>query len=308
MGRFRRWPLVCALFAQVGCAPWTLGQGPSSASKPIASVATPAADAQAAPIAEASKLPPHPVIEAYVAGLESILSEPEKAELRAISLDGTYVGDAQRLRYLAADRAVRTFLPETLEATRNPELIEHARKIRALPPLMNPDTDAVAYEVVSAALAAQERIDRERDALRFGAVPPKGSDARDAAVSNLTPVSNLEPPQDPSSAFPEVSAVSAIHEVDADARTQYAEALAAYSEAYAAVFGVSKLHADSAATAAADASDAAQLLTEAIARGADRQLLVQAGMSLVQQMADAARRREKVPLPKLTPEKKPTEP
>lgn len=301
MGRLGRWPVVCALVAQLGCAPWAFKGAQGT---PVASPSKTHADRVRVEVPprpvepQVVQMPPHPVIEAYVAGLEAILSEQEKAELRTISLEGTYVGDAQRLRYLAADRAVRVFLPEALEATRNPELIEHARKIRALPPLMNPDTDAVAYDVVSAALSARERIDRERDALRFGSV------SRDEPSGPL-PVSALDA-VDPQ-AVP-ASAVGALHEVDADARAQYAEALAAYSEAYASVFGVSKLHADSAATAAADAADAAELLTEAIARGADRKLMVQVGMSLVAQMAEAARRRETVPLPKLKPEKPAEEP
>lgn len=296
-----RWLGVCALVAQVGCASWTFGAASTTTPKPAP---TPVAEAKPAPAP--ITIPPHPVIEAYIAGLTTILSEQEKTTLRSISLDGTYVGDAQRLRYLAADRAVRIFLPEALEATRNPELIEHARKIRALPPLMNPDTDAVAYDVVSEALRARERIEDEKAGLR-----PKANPSDAAADATLPGGVELTSVASSDSTVPppiESSAVSAIHDVDADARAQYAEAVAAYSEAYAAVFGVSKLHADSAATAAADASDAAEMLTEAIARGADREMMVQVGISLVQQMADAARRRERVPLPKIVPPKPPSEP
>ncbi len=299
MGGVLRWLSVCALVAQVGCASWTYGG--SGETTPV-----PAPAAHAKPKPMAVRLPPHPVIEAYIAGLTTILSEQEKATLRSISLDGTYGGDAQRLRYLAADRAVRVFLPEALEATRNPTLIEHARKIRALPPLMNPDTDAVAYDVVSEALRARERIADEKAGLR-----PKANRADSAADETLQADLKLASvvASDVTLIPPiESSAVSAIHDGDAEARAQYAEAVAVYSETYAAVFGVSKLHADSAATAAADASDAAELLTEAIARGADRDMMVQVGISLVQQMADAARRRERVPLPKIVPPKKPSEP
>ncbi len=298
MSGVRRWLAVCGLVAQVGCASWTFGARSTPEPKVLSAEGAPK------PVPAIVKIPPHPVIEAYIAGLTTILSEQEKATLATISLDGTSVGDAQRLRYLAADRAVRVFLPEALEATHNPELIEHAHKMRALPPLMNPDTDAVAYDVVSAALRARDRIEDEKAGL-----PPTGSAAGAAtdsvlpAEEELTAGSTLEPQPSPG----ESSAVSAIHEADAEARAQYAEAIASYSEAYAAVFGVSKLHADSAATAAADASDAAEMLTEAVARGADRALMVQVGISLVQQMAEAARRRERVPLPKIMPEKKPSE-
>ena len=301
MSAFPRWLTVCALVAQAGCGSFQWSSVFADPAEPKAAQApAPKPAVKPAPI----KLPPHPVIEAYVAGLQGILSEQEKATLSAISLDGTYVGDPQRLRYLAADRAVRVFLPESLEATRNPELIEHARKIRALPPLMNPDTDAVAYDVVSEALRARQRIEDEKMGLRPKAAP---GDAASAApvTADLTDVLVADPAAAPPT---DGSAVSAIHDVDAEARAQYAEAVAAYAEAYAAVFGADKLHADSAATAAADASDAAELLTEAIARGADRELMVQVGISLVQQMADAARRRERVPLPKITPPKKPVEP
>ena len=58
----------------------------------------------------------------------------ESAALEAVSLSDTQHGDAERLRYMAADRVVRVLLPLALEAQHDVVLNEHARRLRALPP------------------------------------------------------------------------------------------------------------------------------------------------------------------------------
>jgi hypothetical protein len=290
--------LVCVLCALVGCA--SARPNPPSVSTTVAPVAALGAASFPAEAKATRPVPPHPVIEAYIKSLESILSAPERDALRQIDLHGTNAGDTQRLRYLAADRAVRVFLPAALEASRHPVLRDYARRIRELPPLLNPDTDAVAHQLVSDALRARARIERgelvELPSTEPSAEPPASVESAQgkgpAAQASEPPPELAEEPVEAD------SAVGALRIEEDGASQEYAEAIAIYAETYAAVFGVSKLHADSAAAAAADAADAAVLLTEAIARGADRDSLVQEGLSLVQRMADAARRRERIPLPK----------
>jgi hypothetical protein len=172
---------------------------------------------------------------------------------------------------------------------RDPTLRAHAQRIRALPPLLGPDTDAVAHAEVSAALRARALLDAERREARTGRVASPS-----AAPSGA--LRDVEAMGDPAHA-----ATASLRDSDLAARGDFAEALAEYADSYASVFRVSPLEADAAAVAAADASDAAEVLAEAIARGAERETLVRMGLRLVQDMADAARRRERLPTPSLRP-------
>ena len=80
------------------------------------------------------------------------------------------------------------------------------------------------------------------------------------------------------------------------------------AEAYAQAYNVDSMQADAAAAAAADAADAAVILEQAISEGANRDALVQHSFGLLESMAEAARRRERIPIPKTKKPKKNEDP
>lgn len=281
-----------------GCASWA----PVSRSPPLTTVkpVQPKTRPRPKPRAE------HPVIVAYKSSLVDVLSDEEKAQLSEMDLSGTVVGDVQRLRYLAADHAIRVFLPAALEATKDPLLRTYAKRIRALPPLLNTDTDAVAYEVVSAALQARKRWQRgEMPTLEETMMAVRGPERADDDDSDspvvLTDALSDAPEGEQTEVVEgtEATPLRALHDDEEQARQEYADALANYAEVYARVYNVDSMQADSAAAAAADAADAAVVLQQAISAGANRQILVEQGLGLLEAMAEAARRRERIPIPKL---------
>jgi hypothetical protein len=214
----------------------------------------------------------HPVLLAYLTTFDAWLTEEERARVAAVDLSDTLGGDAQRLRYLAADRVVRTLLPRALEARGGPELLAHAARLRALPPLLNRDTDAVATPVVREAIAALRAGPGARVASARGdARPAEG--AEDDALAEASRET-----------------------VDPEAEAELAEALAEYAEAYARSQGVSRMYADAAAAAASDAVDAGLLFQTAVeVWGVPRAEAVGEATELLADMAAAARRRERIP-------------
>lgn len=227
----------------------------------------------------------HPVLEAYVGTLEAFLEPDERTRLDALDLAGTLPGDAQRLRYLAADRVVHALLPRALEVAGDPRLSAHAERLRSLPPLLNRDTDLVAAPAVRAAVRAL-RAHREGRARIEAPASPRLEDL--LADDSLA----------------EASAGL----LDVDAEAEAAEAMALYAETYARVHGLSALEGDVAAAAAADAVDTALVFEQmGTAYGVPRDELVTEALDLAADMAEAARRRERIPVIR-TPRELPPDP
>lgn len=238
-----------------------------------------------ASVAPPARPPLHPVLEAYVGTLETFLDAGERARLDAVDLAGTLPGDAQRLRYLAADRVVHALLPRALEVTGDPRLAAHAERLRALPPLLNRDTDLVAAPAVRAAVRAL-RAQREGGRRVEAPTSPRLEDL--LADDSLAEASEGL--------------------LDVDAEAEAAEATALYAETYARVHGLSALEGDVAAAAASDAVDTA-LVFEQMGRayGIPRDELVTEALDLAADMAEAARRRERIPVIR-TPRELPADP
>ncbi|MFO0694149.1 MAG: hypothetical protein U0230_11375 [Polyangiales bacterium] len=229
--------------------------------------------------------PLHPVLEAYIGTLETFLEPGERARLEAVDLGGTLPGDAQRLRYLAADRVVHALLPRALEVAGDPRLSAHAERLRALPPLLNRDTDLVAAPAVRAAVRA---LRAHREGMRRIEAPTS------PRLEDLLADDSL--------------AEASAGLLDVDAEAEAAEAMALYAETYARVHGLSALEGDAAAAAASDAVDAA-LVVEQMGRayGIPRDELVTEALDLASDMAEAARRRERIPVIR-TPREVPPDP
>jgi hypothetical protein len=238
-------------------------------------------------------VPLHPVIAAYVATLDAWITEDERADLADIDLGGTLQGDPQRLRYLAADRVVRTLLPLGLEAQGRPDLLPHAARLRALPPLLNQDTDAVAAPVVRRAIEAMRGSSSAASPARLPASGARAPERYDGSAID-----------DPD-ALAEVARGSS---VDSGLEAALADALAEYAEAYGQVHGVTRLAADAAAAAAADTLDAGLLFRTAVEQwGVPRGRAVDVAANLLGDMTQAARRRERIPyIPR--PEERPRDP
>ncbi|MCA9576393.1 MAG: hypothetical protein R3B40_04700 [Polyangiales bacterium] len=233
---------------------------------------------------------PHPVMAAYRAGLTRFLGEGALPELDNVSLRDTQHGDAERLRYMAADRVVRVLLPLALEAQHDVVLDEHARRLRALPPILNRDVDLAVLPIVREAMRALRRVEAGLAAER---VPLRGLPTEEPPAARETA------PQVAAGEVPDAFDYAAADVVDPAAEAEYAEALAEYAEAYAARHGVSDLHADAAAAAAADALAAGSMFEHVVERyGVRREDAVREATSLYSDMADAARRRERVPRPR----------
>jgi hypothetical protein len=232
--------------------------------------------------AEAPAAALHPVLLAYVATLDEWTTESERAALEAVDLEGTLGGDSERLRYLAADRVVRRLLPLALEAQGRPELREHAARLRGLPPLLNRDTDAVAVPYVRAAVRA----------LRGDAMA--SSRAIEAMIAAQAADASLEgPAADGNESSIDAASRAAL---DPDLESDLADALAEYADAYAQSRGVSRLHADAAAAAAADTLDAGLLFRTAVDQwGVSREQALALASELLSDMAGAARRGERIP-------------
>lgn len=231
-----------------------------------------------------------PVLRAYAQTLTAWMTPEEIGRLAEVDYTDTARGDAQRLRYLAADHVVRVLLPRALEARGEPTLLRYARLLRRLPPLLDPDTDAVAAPVVRLALEGLERsleglpvhdpfaarATREGDTPRVEDAPAADTDLEDTLASAV--------------------ALDAVRDLDPDAEREVAEALASYAQAYARRHRVSALEADAIAAAASDAVDTALLHERAVtAWGLPREVVVQEAIALAGRMAEAARRRERLP-------------
>lgn len=227
---------------------------------------------------------------AYQAGLRDLFGD-EAAALEAVSLADTQHGDAERLRYMAADRVVRVLLPLALEAQHDVVLNEHARRLRALPPVLNRDVDLAVLPVVRDAMRALRRVEAGFSADR---APIRGLPGT-SDVPGGPEAAPVVAPGDEPVAFD----YAAADVVDPVAEAVYADALAEYAEAYAVRHGVGELHADAAAAAAADALAAGSMFAYAVEHyGVSREDALREATSLYSDMADAARRRERVPRPR----------
>ena len=244
----------------------------------------------------------HPVLAAYHLAMAGWVSEEE---LGAIDLSGTLRGDPQRLRYIAADHTIRRLLPLALEAQRDAGCDLWAAELRALPPLLNRDTDLVAQPVVAGAMRALRR--KQAGYSVHPPMPPQpateaaGTGAAGFPGSAGSPGSAelLRVPATAPLVLEEQDPLDlATQMVDPEVRAAYVEALAEYSDAYAEAFGVSPAHADAAAAAAADAVAAGFLVRTAVEEyGVRREDAVEELRGAVEHMADAARRRERMPTP-----------
>lgn len=256
-------------------ARWRGEQAGSAAASTIGSASSEAADADL-----------HPVIHAYRESLRPFLSASELAALDHVDWSGTARGDAQRLRYLAADRALRRVLPLVLESERSPVLDAHAARLRSLPPLLNRDTDVLAQIAVAEAMAALERIRRGQAAAPPIPVAPRTS-ARNAGEGGDDDALGwaLAMLRSPRRAV-----------VDRESEAEFAEALAEYAAQYARVHGVSAIRGAAAAAAAADAVDVAFLVGAALQhRGIARERVLEEALGIADAMCAAARRGERLP-------------
>ncbi|AKF04851.1 hypothetical protein [Sandaracinus amylolyticus] len=229
----------------------------------------------------------HPVIFAYRESLRPFLGADEQAALDAVDWGGTARGDSERLRFLAADHAIRRVLPLVLEAEGSEILARHAQRLRALPPLLNRDTDVVQRLAVIEAMVALERVRRGIDAREPSMVPTAGetapSDAGDAPPSDPLTDALARLPRERS------------YDVDPEGEAAIAEALAEYATEYARVHGVSELHGAAAAAAAADMVDVAFMVGRAMQQGVGRERLFEEALAIADGMCGAARRGERLP-------------
>jgi hypothetical protein len=231
----------------------------------------------------------HPVVYAYRESLRAFLSAEEQTQLDALDWSHTTGGDWQRLRYMAADRAVRRFLPRMLESTEDPILAQHAARLRALPPLLDRDTDAVAQMAVVEAMVAYDRHGRgQRPAppiviSRDEAPPPRRE--------------TMHEPAEPGDEEPLMPPPTSGTRLDAEGEGDLAEALAEYAVEYARTRGVSSLRGAVAAASAADAMDVAFLVRRVLEVSPDRSEVIGDALELAESLCDAARRREHLPRP-----------
>ncbi|UJR82549.1 Hypothetical protein I5071_46140 [Sandaracinus amylolyticus] len=229
----------------------------------------------------------HPVIFAYRESLRPFLGADEQAALDAIDWAGTARGDAERLRFLAADHAIRRVLPLVLEAEGSEILVHHAERLRALPPLLNRDTDVVQRLAVIEAMVALEQVRRGIDAREPSVLPVAGEAA---------PVDTGDaPPSDPLTDALARLPRERTYDVDPEGEAAIAEALAEYATEYARVHGVSELHGAAAAAAAADMVDVAFMLGRAMQQGVGRERLFEEALAIADGMCSAARRGERLP-------------
>lgn len=244
--------------------------------------------------------PIHPVLAAYEGALRSWMTSGEEEALSRVAHNNTLRGSSQRLRYLAADRAVRRILPLALEAQGSAILRQHAEALRALPPLLNAEIDDFVRPRVAEAIHALRRHDL--------GLPPRPP----SSWADLLGVTHLDDGSQAAAHNPVVAEAEAARKADAEAEDAiamlrperdpeaeafYAQALAEYAETYQQVYGVSALHADTAAAAAADAVDVAFIVRKAVDDGANRDEVVAEAVQLYGDMVKAAQRRERVPSP-----------
>lgn len=271
--------LLCALLAP-GC----VGVGRSGSGAP-----------QSASAAARVGAEPHPLVLAYRESLRTFLDEDEGRALDALDWSGTERGDLERLRWLAADRAVRRMLPLLLEAeARAAEAREalasaaalraHAGTLRALPPMLNRDTDAVAHAQVERAMESLSRVRRGEEAIRAS---PEASSAPPAEAEESADFALSDVPAEPSEPRD--------RELDVEAEAELADALAQYAIAWSRTHGVSSLHGAAAAAAVGDVVDVAFFVGHALERGVGRDALVAEALGLADELCEAARRRERVP-------------
>lgn len=228
----------------------------------------------------------HPVIFAYRESLRPFLGRAELEALEQLDWAGTARGDSERLRFLAADRAVRRVLPLVLDAEGSDVLDAHAARLRALPPLLNRDTDVLARIAVIEAMIALERqrrgdLPREPSRMEPPAPAPEGS--ADASATDPLTDALARLPRERS------------YDVDAGGEAELAEALAEYATEYARVHGVSAIYGAAAAAAAADMVDVAFLVGRAMQIGVGRERVFEEALALAGDMCGAARRREQLP-------------
>jgi hypothetical protein len=227
-----------------------------------------------------------PVLRAYVQTLGAWMTPEERARLLTIDYEATARGDAQRLRYLAADHVIRRLLPRALEARGDATLTRYAEQLRRLPPLLDEDTDAVAAPFVRVAMRGLRRSMAGEPVLDPAAAPAQRSDA----ITESAPL-DLESTLGASELVDDM-----LPPIDPEAEAAVAEALATYAEAYARHHGVSALEADAMAAAASDVVDTGLVHERAIeAWGLPREVVVDEALALASEMAAAARRRERLP-------------
>lgn len=135
------------------CGPAALAQGgtPQSAmmldfEQPVGAVASP---------------PEHFVIAQLRNALRPWLSAQEQQRLDAISAEGTALGNATSLRYLAADRALRAFVPLAMELVERPRA---AARLRQLAPVVDRRSSQAALRDRSLLDAAHHREELARQA------------------------------------------------------------------------------------------------------------------------------------------------
>lgn len=298
--RVARWASVmvaCLLFAVAslaGCVPGrhVVKSQPQSAVQAVAKVPS------------SSFTPVHPVLAAYEGALRSWMTPDEAQTLSGVAHNNTLRGSSQRLRYLAADRAVRRILPLALEAQESSILRQHAKVLRELPPLLNSEMDDFVRPRVAEAIHALRRHDLglpPRPPSSWAEIlgVPDASEGSAAATHN--PVVAEAEAARKADAEAEDAIAMLRPERDPEAEAIYTQALAEYAETYQQVYGVSALHADAAAAAAADAVDVAFIVRKAVDDGANRDEVVAEAVQLYGDMVTAAQRRERLPTPSRAP-------
>lgn len=241
----------------------------------------------------------HPVIYAYRESLRPFLGASEQEALDELDWAGTSRGDSERLRFLAADRAIRRVLPLVLEAEGSEVLEHHAARLRALPPMLSRDADVAQRLAVIEAMVALDRVRRGVDAREPTILPVSVAGSGDAATG-ATPADATPADPDAPLGDPLTDALAALprertYDVDPQGEAALAEALAEYATEYARVQGVSELHGAAAAAAAADMVDVAFLIGRAMQQGVGRERVFEEALAIADGMCGAARRGERLP-------------
>ncbi|MCS6797712.1 MAG: hypothetical protein NZ898_04145 [Myxococcota bacterium] len=212
----------------------------------------------------------HPVLAAYRDAVVAFVGPQAQSWVNSIDVSGTSRGDAQRLRWLVADRTVRRLLPVALDARGEVEL---AGRLRALPPLLNEDTDALARPLVAEAVARLE----SRSLVAHGTTGGTTARATDSQSA-------------PDHGSHEVAAGPTAVEA-----AEHAQALAEYAEAYARAYRTGPWVAAAVSAAVSDAVDAGAFVARALRWDAPVEAVGAEVTATLLALRDAARRRERLP-------------